>query len=208
METYRIAVLGAGKVGGTLGKKWLAAGHEVTFGVRDPGSSRLQSLQSESGTPLVVRTLAQALENAEVVLFAISGASMKETIVRHAAQLDGKILIDAANNISSSHMNNVNSLAVFRAHTPHAAIYRAFNTYGWENFADPLYQGVPGDLFYCGPAGSSQTVVEQLISEVGLRPVRVGDADQADLVDSLLRFWFTLSHSQGTRHLALKLLTR
>ena len=51
METYRIAVLGAGKVGGTLGKKWLAAGHEVTFGVRDPGSSRLQSLQSESGTP-------------------------------------------------------------------------------------------------------------------------------------------------------------
>jgi 8-hydroxy-5-deazaflavin:NADPH oxidoreductase len=52
METYRIAVLGAGKVGGTLGKKWLAAGHEVTFGVRDPGSSRLQSLQSESGTQL------------------------------------------------------------------------------------------------------------------------------------------------------------
>jgi 8-hydroxy-5-deazaflavin:NADPH oxidoreductase len=83
-----------------------------------------------------------------------------------------------------------------------------FNTYGWENFADPFYQGVPGDLFYCGPAGESQTVVEQLISEVGLRPVRVGDADQADLVDSLLRFWFTLSHSQGTRHLALKLLTR
>ena len=36
--------------------------------------------------------------------------------------------IDAANNISSSDMNNVNSLAVFRAHTPHAAIYRAFNS--------------------------------------------------------------------------------
>jgi predicted dinucleotide-binding enzyme len=83
-----------------------------------------------------------------------------------------------------------------------------FSSSSWENFADPLYQGVPGDLFYSGPAGSSQTVVEQLISEVGLRPVRVGDADQADLVDSLLRFWFTLSHSQGTRHLALKLLTR
>src|SRR5216683_1611246 len=113
METYRIAVLGAGKVGGTLGKKWLAAGHEVTFGVRDPGSSRHQSLQTESGTPLVVRTLDQALENAEVVLFAISGASMEETIVRHAAQLDGKILIDAANNISSSDMNNVNSLRFF-----------------------------------------------------------------------------------------------
>src|SRR5260370_6427410 len=174
METYRIAVLGAGKVGGTLGKKWLAAGHEVTFGVRDPGSSRLQSLQTESGTPLVVRTLDQALENAEVVLFAISGASMEETILRHAAQLDGKILIDAANNISSSHMNNVNSLAGFRAHTPHAAIYRAFNTYRWENLARPLYQGAPGDLVYSGPTGSSHMVGAQLTSEVWLRPVRVG----------------------------------
>src|SRR5258708_10998920 len=175
METYRIAVLGAGKVGGTLGKKWLAAGHEVTFGVRDPGSSRHQSLQTESGTPLVVRTLDQAVEDAEVVRFAISGASMEETIVRHAAQLDGKILIDAANNIRDSHMNNVNSLAVFRAHSPHAAIYRAFNAYGWENFADPLYQGVPGDLFYSGPAGSSPTVLEQLITEVGFLPPPVGD---------------------------------
>ena len=31
----KIAVLGAGNIGGTLGKKWLAAGHEVVFGVRD-----------------------------------------------------------------------------------------------------------------------------------------------------------------------------
>src|SRR5260370_8615604 len=123
METYRIAALGAGKVGVTLGKKWLAAGHEVTFGVRDPGSSRLQSLQTESGTPLVVRTLAQPLENAEVVLFAISGASMEETIVRHAAQLDVKILIDAANNISSSDINTLTNLAVFRALTPHPPIH-------------------------------------------------------------------------------------
>src|SRR5258708_8326028 len=120
METYRIAVLGAGKVGGTLGKKWLAAGHEVTFGVRDPGSSRLQSLQTESGTPLVVRTLDQALENAEVVLFSISGASMEETILRHAAQLDAKILIDSANNISSIHIYNVIILAVFLPTTHHA----------------------------------------------------------------------------------------
>src|SRR6266567_3162688 len=68
-------------------------------------------------------------------------------------------------------------------------INRAFNTYGWENFADPLYQGVPGDLFYSGPAGSSQTVVEQLISEVGLRPVRVGDADR--------RTWLIVSYPSG-----------
>ncbi len=205
MATYRIAVLGAGKIGGTLGSKWIAAGHAVTFGVRDPLSARNQAFKAELGNSVAIGSPTQALESADVVLFAIPGTTMEETIALHAAQLENKILIDAANNLSGG---STNSLAAFRSHTPHASVYRAFNTYGWENFADPLYDGVQADLFYSGPAGETLAVVEQLIDEIGLRPVRVGDTDQADLVDSLLRFWFTLSQRQGTRHLALKLLTR
>lgn len=205
MTTYHIAVLGAGKIGGTLGRKWITAGHTVAFGVQDPSSERNQVLKTELGKHASVGSLAQALEGADVVLFAIPGTTMEETIASHAAQLENKILIDAANNLSGA---SANSLAAFRTHTPHASVYRAFNTYGWENFADPLYNGVQADLFYSGPDGEPRAVVEQLIGEIGLRPVRVGDADQADLVDSLLRFWFTLSQRQGTRHLALKLLTR
>jgi predicted dinucleotide-binding enzyme len=205
MATYRIAVLGAGKIGGTLGKKWATAGHAVTFGVRDHSGTRAQALQAELGNLVSIGTLAQALEGADVVLFALPGAIMEEVIALHAPQLEQKILIDAANNLSGG---PVNSLAAFRAHTPHASVYRAFNIYGWENFADTLYDGIPADLFYSGPDGATGAVVEQLISEIGLRPVRVGDTDQADLVDSLLRFWFNLSQRQGTRHLALKLLTR
>jgi len=205
MTTYRIAVLGAGNIGGTLGSKWMAAGHAVTFGVRDPSSTRTQALQTRLGGSAVVGSMAQALEGAEVVLFAIPGAMMEETIAPLAAQLENKVIIDAANNLSGG---PINSLAAFRAHAPHASVYRAFNIYGWENFADPLYNGVQADLFYSGPDGQTRAVIEQLISEIGLQPVRVGDTDQADLVDSLMRFWFTLSQRQGSRHLALKLLTR
>jgi len=32
----RIAVVGAGNIGRTLGTKWVAAGHEVVYGVRSP----------------------------------------------------------------------------------------------------------------------------------------------------------------------------
>lgn len=31
----KIAVVGAGNVGGTLGKGWAKKGHDVTFGVRN-----------------------------------------------------------------------------------------------------------------------------------------------------------------------------
>jgi len=31
----RIAVIGKGNIGGTLGSKWRAAGHDVVYGARD-----------------------------------------------------------------------------------------------------------------------------------------------------------------------------
>ncbi|HLZ60169.1 MAG TPA: hypothetical protein VKR06_24730, partial [Ktedonosporobacter sp.] len=83
-----------------------------------------------------------------------------------------------------------------------------FNSYGWENFADPIYQGTPADLFYSGPDGAPQVQVEQLISEVGLHPVRLGGVDQADLVDGILRLWFTIATAQKNRNVALKVLAR
>lgn len=33
----RIGILGAGNVGGTLGRRWAELGHDVAFGVRRPG---------------------------------------------------------------------------------------------------------------------------------------------------------------------------
>ncbi len=129
---------------------------------------------------------------------------MDETITSYAAQLDGRIIIDAANRLGGGPMN---SLATFRERTPRARIFRAFNSLGWENFADPLFDGVPADLFYCGPGGGS--VIEQLIAAVGLRPVYAGGVDQVGLVDSVGALWFALALGQGIgRHLAFKVLTR
>jgi hypothetical protein len=40
----RIAIIGAGNVGGTLGKMWAAKDHEVAFGVRRPNDAKVQAL--------------------------------------------------------------------------------------------------------------------------------------------------------------------
>jgi predicted dinucleotide-binding enzyme len=39
----KIAAIGMGEVGGALGKRWAEAGHEVTFGARDPASPDKQA---------------------------------------------------------------------------------------------------------------------------------------------------------------------
>lgn len=205
MTTLRIAVLGAGNIGGTLGRKWLARGHTVTFGVRDPLGERARALRTELGSTAQIATLDEALAAGDVVLLAVPGSTIGEIARQHARQLNSKIVIDATNNVGAP---TFNSVAAIQAASPDARVYRAFNTYGWENFADPVYDGVPGDLFYAGPDGEGQAMVEQLIQDVGLRPVRVGGADQVGLVDDLLRLWFTLASGGSGRHLAFKLLTR
>jgi 8-hydroxy-5-deazaflavin:NADPH oxidoreductase len=40
----KIAILGAGNVGGTLGAAWANRGHEVVFGVRDAADPKLKEL--------------------------------------------------------------------------------------------------------------------------------------------------------------------
>lgn len=204
MPGRNIVLLGAGNIGGTLGRKWAAAGHKVTFGVPDPSSPRAQALRAELGDNAAVGTVADALSAGDVVLMAVPGAAMAQTIADNAAQLDGKIVIDAANNLSSG---SPNSYAVFQARTPRARVFRAFNTLGWENFANPVIGGVQADLLYCGPGGDDGAVIEQLIRDIGLRPIRVGDMGAVGMVDSLLPLWFALSQQGHGRHMAFKVLT-
>jgi predicted dinucleotide-binding enzyme len=205
MGELRITVLGAGHIGGTLGRKWATAGHAVAFGVNDPAGARAQALRDELGEQVTIGSVGDALVASDVVVMAVPGGAMEATIAAHASQLDGKTIVDAANRLGGGPMN---SLAAFQAHTPQARVFRAFNSLGWENFADPLFGGVPADLIYCGPDGAARAVIEQMIADVGLRPMWLGDVDQVGLVDSVTALYFALAVRQGKgRHLAFKVLT-
>ena len=206
MKELRIAVLGAGNIGGTLGRKWAVAGHKIFFGVNNPDGERAQGLRAELGSKVTIGSATDALADSDVVVMALPGKAMDEMIITHAAQLDGEIIIDTANRLGGGPMN---SFATFQTHTPHARIFRAFNTLGWENFANPVFDGIQADLFYCGPDGDAREVAEQMIADVGLRPILLGDVDQVSLVDAVGSLWFALVFRQGKgRNLAFKVLSR
>jgi predicted dinucleotide-binding enzyme len=74
-------------------------------------------------------------------------------------------------------------------------------------FDRPLVGGLAADLFYCGPDGDARATVEQLITDIGLRPVWVGGPEEVEVVDGVLRLWLTLVMKQGQgRRLAFKLI--
>lgn len=198
-----IAVLGTGNIGGTLGRAWARAGHRVVFGTRDAAGDRARALAAEG---VAVDSVAAAVAHGAVVLFAVPGPAMQAVIDAHAPALAGRIVIDATNKIRAQEMSSVGALA---ARVPTAHVFRAFNTLGWENFAQPRLGGERADLFYCGPdEAAARAAVEALIADVGLRPVRVGGLDQVDVLDGVLRLWFALAMGQGMgRRLAFRVLT-
>src|SRR5438046_15144 len=131
----RIAVIGAGRIGGTIGAAWRRAGHQVTVGVRDPDGQR-------EGGPFA--TPDAAGRDADVVLFAVPGAVMDETVAGLEAALPGRILIDATNQVRAA---KVRSAALEAIETKATPVFRAFNSLGWEIFADPKFGDDVADLF-------------------------------------------------------------
>jgi predicted dinucleotide-binding enzyme len=182
-----IAVIGSGSVGSTIGEAWRRAGHRVTYGSRSPEA------------PASV-AIGDAIAAAEVVLLAVPGAAVPELLDAYGSELAGRLVIDATNDVRAERWNHAD---LYATSAPGARFARAFNTLGYEVFADPTIDGEPVDLFWCGPEDAG---VEQLIADVGLRPVRIGDIDRIDVVDGAARLWITLVFQQGLpRRLALRL---
>jgi predicted dinucleotide-binding enzyme len=184
----RIAVIGTGNIGATIGQAWQRAGHEVVYASRSPEPPRTVAI-------------ADAIGGADVVLLAVPGAAVPPLLAEHGPALDGRVVIDATNDIGAARLNHAEAYAEA---APGARFVRAFNTLGYELFADPSIGGEVADLFWCGPDDAG---AEQLIADVGLRPVRVGDIDAVDVVDGVGRLWLTLVFRQGRpRRLAFRLL--
>src|SRR5215470_13310987 len=189
--SVKIAVVGTGHVGGTLGRRWRAAGREVVYG------SRAGSGVGPGGVPVV--PVGDAVTGAGVVVLAVPGGAVGEVVAANAAALAGKVVIDAANRFGEP---EVNSRAVIAAAAPGAGYVRAFNALGWENFADPPEGAV---LFFAADPGA-RPVAEELITAVGLEPVFVGGAAACGAVDALLPLWFALvQHNGGNRRVALRI---
>ena len=203
----RITVIGAGNIGRTLANAWARAGHEVEVGVRDPTSESAQEARTQLGDSVTVSPLANVLGRAEVIALALPGTAVDAFLNQSGPSLADKVVVDAANRAFGG-SGPMNSVSAIRAAAPSAAVIRAFNSIGWENMAQPAFDGITADMLYCADE-SARSVAEQLIADVGLRPVLVGDLDQVHLVDALTGLWAALAYGQGRgRQLAFKILER
>jgi 8-hydroxy-5-deazaflavin:NADPH oxidoreductase len=87
----RIAIIGAGSVGGTLGQAWLKHGEDVVWGLRNVADPKYAALPKER-----VKPPAEAVEGADIVVIATPWPAT-EAAVKSLGSLAGKVVIDCTN---------------------------------------------------------------------------------------------------------------
>lgn len=196
----KIAIIGAGNVGGALGRSLAKAGHEIIYGVRDGGGKT----QPPSAKSAAIPDAAQA---ADVVVLATPWAAMTD-VIRSLGDIKGKVLIDCTNPLA---LNGDGSLGLAVGFTTSGAeeierqangahVIKAFNIYGWENFENSAYPG-HGDLrpimFYCGDHDGGKAIASQLASDLGFEPLDVGGLGMARSLEPLALMWIRLAIREG-----------
>jgi 8-hydroxy-5-deazaflavin:NADPH oxidoreductase len=191
----KLAVIGTGSVGGTLGRLWAELGHKVAFGVRDLKNPDATALVAGIKGEARLASLRDAVKDAEVVVLATPYAANADAIAA-AGDLSGKILIDVTNPIGAnltlavgfdtSGAEQVAKLA------PRARVYKAMNQVGFEVMADPAFAAAKPVMFVAGDDAAGKPLVLDLVSALGFDAVDAGELQTARLLEPFAMLWIHL----------------
>jgi predicted dinucleotide-binding enzyme len=196
----RIGIIGMGNVGAALGRRWAAAGHQVVFGLRNPGDGKSQ--EEAKAMKATVATIPQAVAGAEVVVLAVPWSAALPTVTSLAGELKGKVLLDCTNPLSADLSGLVLGTttsageAVAKA-APGARVVKIFNTTGAANMAATPYGGTPLTMLYAGDDAAAKQTAAGLASAIGFDPVDAGPLSAARFLEQFALAWITLAIRQG-----------
>jgi predicted dinucleotide-binding enzyme len=208
----KIAVIGTGSVGGTIGRRLAELGHSVSFGVRNVLDADAKALIGTIRGNARLASVANAAKDAEVVVLATPYAANAAAIAA-AGNLSGKILIDVTNPIgpdfslatgfTTSGAEEVAKLA------PRAKVFKAMNQVGFEVMANPGFAGGKPVMFVAGNDPAGKAVVLELVSSLGFEAIDAGELAIARLLEPYAMLWIHLMarRNQG-RNFAFALLRR
>jgi len=193
----KIAIIGAGNVGGTLGAAWANRGHEILFGVRDAGDPKLQQLLARTSGKARAATVSDAVVPADVVALTVPWPAAQDAL-RTAGDLSGKVLLDCTNplkaDLSGLTVGHTTSGAEqVAAWAVGARVVKIFNTTGYSNMGNPEYREGRSMMLYCGDDAPAKNVAARLAADLGFEPYDVGPLAEARLLEPFALVWIHLA---------------
>jgi hypothetical protein len=179
-----IGLVGAGRIGSTVGGLWIKAGHPVMFSSRDP--EEVQRVVAQLGPLARAGTAGEAIAFGEAVFFAVPYAALPALGQEHRDALKGKITLDACNAVGSrdgpiADEARENGIGITsQKYLPGTRLVRAFNTISYMILAREANRPDPRlPIPIAGDDAAAVQVAAALVRDAGFEPVIAGSLADA-----------------------------
>jgi len=216
----RIAVLGTGTVGDTVGSKLVELGHQVMMGSRTAGNEKAQAFAAKHGGKAGAGTFADAAAFDELIVNCTAGTASVEALqLAGAEHVNGKVLIDIANPLDFSRgmppsLSIVNTRSLgeeIQDAFPDAKVVKALNTMWCGLMVNPaMINGGDHTTFICGNDAGAKETVKALLRSFGWEDRNIldlGDITAARGTEMYLPLWLRIYGANGSGVFNIKIVS-
>jgi predicted dinucleotide-binding enzyme len=183
----KTAIIGMGNIGKQVALNLIAGGQQVI--VADHGPTKAQEFAKGSGGKARAASVAAAIEEADIIIFAVMFDAIKGLLAGHCNKLAGKIVVDPSNPVAPDGSGGFKKIIpqdqssgqILAALLPPGAKFvKAFGSVGAASLKTSARRSPePNVLFYASDDRDAGSAVADLIKASGFAPVCVGGVDQS-----------------------------
>ncbi len=200
----KIAILGTGSVGATIGSRLVDLGHQVMMGSRTANNEKaLAFVSKHQGLNAAAGTFSEAATYGEVIFNCTKGEYSLDAIALAGKGINGKVLIDVSNPLDFSNgmpphlipsLANTNSLGEeIQKRFPETKVVKTFNTMWCGIMVDPNLVGGGNHINYvCGNDASAKNTTINILKQFGWKDeclLDLGDITNARGTEATLLIW-------------------
>jgi 8-hydroxy-5-deazaflavin:NADPH oxidoreductase len=194
----RIAVIGAGNVGGGFSRAAVAAGHDVVVSAAHP--EKAQALASEVGAQSASSNT-EAVRDAQVVVLAVPASEAPAVAAEVASAAPGAVVVDATNPLNATFdglaIEGTSGAEAVQRAAGSTPVVKAFNTVFASRYAAPAEQGTPLTVLVAGDDAAARGTVAELATSLGFAPVEAPSLRFARTLEELAFLNITLNAGKG-----------
>lgn len=195
-----IAFIGIGNVGYAIADNLQKKGHRIIIGNENADSGSIKKAV-ERNPSFIARSVQDAVDEAEVIFLATPFQAVESAL--SGIRFGGKPLVDCTNPVGPGITHGLKSdhsgAEEVQKFAPDANVVKAFNIYGFENFADssfPKYDVKPVMLI-AGEDKTSKERVSHLIGELGFFVKDTGPLSQSLHLEHMTLLWVKMVRMGG-----------
>lgn len=198
----RIAIIGAGNVGASLGRGWARAGHRIVYGVTDPAQAKHAAVAEAAGRAAVAK-VADAVAGADVIVLAVPWDAVPGALSA-CGNLAGRVLIDVTNPLRSGADGLELALGFSTSGGEEvarmaqgASVFKTMNQVGFAVMSDTGGYPVRPVMFVAGDDAARKPDILALVKDLGFEAIDAGPLRQARLLEPLAMLWIDQVMSHG-----------